>query len=246
MNPVIGGGGAPAPASGHKIYWTLEGPLANEECEVIINGTEHFKVVSSQNPTINIISDAVNTIQFHDWDYWQAESQVLIKDHGAPDWQYWQPSLETVYTLTGDIDIYCVLGTCLLKGTLILMADSRHIPIEDVREGMLVQGFLAPEKVTRVLPPQIAEEWDEWQFSDGKVIKTAHRHRFYNADMGRMAYLDEWEIGDSGIDEMGKRVTLLNHIHHVEKCIHYTLFTTHNTYYADELLSGNRYSEMIR
>ncbi len=48
-------------------------------------------------------------------------------------------------------------------------------------------------------------EYDKWTFEDGSIIKTVHRHRFYNVEHQAMVYMDEWRIGEHAITIDGKK-----------------------------------------
>ena len=85
-------------------------------------------------------------------------------------------------------------------------------------------------------------EYDIWTFSDGYILKTVHRHRFYNIEQQAMVYMDEWEIGNHGIAVDGKQIELLSHKKVYETIRHYTLFTKNQNYFANGVLSGNRHT----
>lgn len=251
MNTIVKGGGSPVPET-HMLLFSVNDVLNNNELIVKLNDSYQFHplVRSFSNSGIGEIAIpcfGVTSIEFVDSDYWQAETVVKIKPINAPDSQYWKPSLRVKYDITEDCKVYIVLGTCLLAGTLITMADGSYKPIEEVAVGDLIKGYYGTEKVTRSHKdyPQTTDKWDEWIFEDNIVIKTAFRHRFYNVGKKKMVYLDEWNIGEIGLTEDGKCVKLLDHKEHNEVKTHYTIFTENNTYYADKLLSGNRYSKVI-
>ena len=88
--------------------------------------------------------------------------------------------------------------------------------------------------------------YDNWYFSDGTIITTIHRHRFYNVENKKFMYMEEWNIGDHGLNIDNEKIELIKHEHIEEKINHCTLFTEkYNNYFANGLLSGNRKSKNI-
>ena len=88
--------------------------------------------------------------------------------------------------------------------------------------------------------------YDNWYFSDGTVITTIHRHRFYNVENKKFMYMEEWNIGDHGLNIDNEKIELIKHEHIEEEINHCTLFTEkYNNYFANGLLSGNRKSKNI-
>lgn len=143
-------------------------------------------------------------------------------------------------------------GNCLRPGTPVRMADGTERRIEDVRVGDLVlsvdpeTGELVPDRVVAA-PRGVGRAWDEWTFSDGTVVGTVGRHRFWNADLGEFMYLEAWNEGEQALsfadasDRFGP--LLVARVHHDEESEHHTLFTEkYNNYFAAGLLAGNRKS----
>jgi len=88
--------------------------------------------------------------------------------------------------------------------------------------------------------------YDNWHFSDGTVITTIHRHRFYNVEKKRFMYMEEWFIGEHGLNINNEEIELIKHEHVEEEIKHCTLFTEkYNNYFANGLLAGNRKSKNI-
>ena len=88
--------------------------------------------------------------------------------------------------------------------------------------------------------------YDNWYFSDGTIITTIHRHRFYNVENKKFMYMEEWNIGDHGLNINNEEIELIKHEHIEEEINHCTLFTEkYNNYFANGLLSGNRKSKNI-
>ena len=88
--------------------------------------------------------------------------------------------------------------------------------------------------------------YDNWYFSDETIITTIHRHRFYNVENKKFMYMEEWNIGDHGLNIDNEKIELIKHDHIEEEINHCTLFTEkYNNYFANGLLSGNRKSKNI-
>ena len=60
-----------------------------------------------------------------------------------------------------------------------------------------------------------------------------------------MVYMDEWKIGEHDRRRDGVLVTLISHENVEETVNHYTIFTKNQNYFANGLLSGNRYTKHI-
>jgi hypothetical protein len=89
--------------------------------------------------------------------------------------------------------------------------------------------------------------YDNWYFDDGTILTTVHRHRFYNVENSKFMYMEEWNIGDHGVNIENKKIKLIKHEHIEEEIKHCTLFTEkYNNYFANGLLSGNRKSKNIQ
>ena len=89
--------------------------------------------------------------------------------------------------------------------------------------------------------------YDNWYFDDGTIITTIHRHRFYNVENKKFMYMEEWNIGEHGINIDNEKVELIKHEHVENEINHCTLFTEkYNNYFANGMLSGNRRSKDIK
>ena len=89
--------------------------------------------------------------------------------------------------------------------------------------------------------------YDNWYFDDETILTTIHRHRFYNVENSKFMYMEEWNIGEHGININNKKIKLIKHEHIEEEINHCTLFTEkYNNYFANGLLSGNRRSKNIQ
>lgn len=184
--------------------------------------------------------------------------------HGEPGYSWYSANWENptgdinidknyLATVSGDgtIEISAGYYTCLTGDTLISLADGSQKRIDEIQ---LTDKVLAynPETLT-LESDEIIEcdsnkckwhtEYDIWTFSDGTVVQTVLRHRFYNVERQAMVYMDEWNIGEHTIRQDGSKVALISHKNIKEKVRHYTIFTKHQNYFANGLLSGNRYTK---
>lgn len=147
-------------------------------------------------------------------------------------------------------------GYCLLGDTEVTMGDGTIKQIKDIQLGdeVLSLDLETGEQVVRkVIYTDAAMNkqvgiWDEWKFSDGTVLKTAHRHEFYNVEVGKLKYMDEWQIGDHAYKIDGTTPELVEHIVHNEAVNHYKItLEGSNNFFANSLLNGDRYcNEQIK
>lgn len=149
-----------------------------------------------------------------------------------------------------EIYYYCDIQRCLLGDTLVTMSDGSTKQIKDIKlnDEVLSLDLTTGEQVIRkviytdTLENKVTTVWDEWEFSDGTIIKTAHRHEFYNVEAGRFKYLDEWELGEHTYKIDGTTPELINHIVHEEEVNHYKItLEGSNNFFANGLLNGDRY-----
>lgn len=140
--------------------------------------------------------------------------------------------------------------TCLTGDTLITLADRTQKRIDELTLQDRVLSidtetgkFVADEiTYTDSTEHKTFTEYDVWTFSDGTIVKTVHRHRFYNVEKQAMVYMDEWNIGEHAVNQNGEYIALVSHENVKEEVKHYTLFTKHQNYFANGLLSGNRHT----
>ena len=84
-------------------------------------------------------------------------------------------------------------------------------------------------------------QYDKWTFDDGTIIKTVHKHEFYNVEAKRFKYMDEWNIGDHAYKQDGTKPKLIAHELITEVVKHCTIVGESGTnYFANDLLSGDR------
>lgn len=156
-------------------------------------------------------------------------------------------------TLTSDITITEANDTCLTGDMLITLADGSTKRIDTITLADKVLAYnpetmtLEADEIIRCDSDKIKtySEYDIWTFDDDTVVKTVHRHRLYNVEKQAMVYMDEWNIGDHAIKMDGSKVALVNHVNVQEEARHYTIFTKHQNYFVNGLLSGNRYTKPI-
>lgn len=156
-------------------------------------------------------------------------------------------------TLISDITITGANDQCLTGDMLITLADGTTKRIDAITLADKVLAYnpetmaLEADEIIRCDSDKIKthSEYDVWTFDDGTIIKTVHRHRFYNVERNAMVYMDEWKIGEHGRRRDGVLVTLISHENVEETVNHYTIFTKNQNYFANGLLSGNRYTKHI-
>ena len=177
------------------------------------------------------------------------------EDEGTIDFRYDKELSEieagdNIVLQNGHTYYYYSCQTCLLGDILVTMADGSTKQIKDIQIGdkVLSLNLETGEQVTRTVIfsdaalAKHAASWDEWEFEDGTVIKTAHRHEFYNVEKGKFAYLDEWEIGQHTYKQDGTTPALIKHTVHQEMVNHYKITLEGSTnFFANGLLTGDRY-----
>lgn len=137
---------------------------------------------------------------------------------------------------------------CLTGDTLVTMSDGKKKRIRDVKKGDKV---LSVDPITgklvecEVMESDIKEIkkhtcYDRWTLSDGTVIKTVHRHRFYNVEKKAYVYMDEWKIGDHFVKEDGSIVELVEHKRVNRTVRHFAITPKLHNYFANGMLNGDR------
>ena len=156
-------------------------------------------------------------------------------------------------TLTSDITITGANDQCLTGDMLITLADGTTKRIDAITLADKVLAYnpetmaLEADEIIRCDSDKIKthSEYDVWTFDDDSVVKTVHRHRLYNVEKQAMVYMDEWNIGEHAVKMDGTKVALVNHVNVQEEVRHYTIFTNHQNYFVNGLLSGNRYTKRL-
>lgn len=154
--------------------------------------------------------------------------------------------------ISTDTTVYLIIERCLTGDTLITLANNSVKRIDELTLNDKVlsyneQGELVADKIlyTDANEHKIHTEYDIWTFDDGTILKTVHRHRFYNVEQKAMIYMNEWKLGEHARNLNGKDIALINHETVKEEVSHYTLFTEHQNYFANGLLSGNRWTKKL-
>lgn len=178
-----------------------------------------------------------NILKYYTWTTWS---------NGSTNWQTATEHTDHSYTLIHTM-------SCFTGDTPITMSDGSARRIDTIEVGDKIlsynpeTGELEEDEVTYSDSTENKQHdnFDVWTFDDGTTIKTVHRHRFYNVERNAMVYMDEWKIGEHGRRKDGVLVTLVSHENVKETINHYTIFTKNQNYFANGLLSGNRYTKHI-
>lgn len=178
-----------------------------------------------------------NVLKYYSW--------ATNPTSGSTNWQTPVEHTEQSYDL-------CYF-TCLTGDMLITLADGTTKRIDTITLADKVLAYnpetmvLEADEIIRCDSDKIKthDNFDVWTFDDGSITKTVHRHRFYNVERNAMVYMDEWKIGEHAIKMDGTKVALVNHVNVQEEVRHYTIFTKNQNYFANGLLSGNRYTKPI-
>lgn len=166
------------------------------------------------------------------------------------------PKFHDVVKLAGNVKIESIqyFSGCLFAGTKITMYDGSEKNVEDIQIGDKILSYdpntlkLSEDIVTysdAQLHQTSNQGYDIWRFDNGTIVKTVERHRFYNYERQAMVYLDEWHARDQAIMVNGMTTQLYSHEHIDGTFEHYTLFTKNQNYFANGLLSGNRYTKTM-
>lgn len=140
--------------------------------------------------------------------------------------------------------------SCLTGDTLVTLADGSDKRLDQIEVGdyVLSYDWKTLEKMARkvILTDKDAHkthtEYDVWTFDNGAVVKTVHRHEFYNAEAKRFKYMDEWQIGEHTLAIDGMLTALVAHEVVTEEVEHFKITLDGSTnYFANGLLTGDRY-----
>lgn len=152
------------------------------------------------------------------------------------------------YTLTQDSTLvgnfYCLTGDMLVT-----MADNSTKRLDEIKVGDEILSYdwntmsLVPNKVifTDKDENKSFKEYHKWTFDDGTIIKTVHRHRFYNVEAKQFKYMDMWSIGEHAYKQDGSMPMLVSHELITEDVRHYKITGEIGTnYFVNGLLTGDR------
>ena len=156
-------------------------------------------------------------------------------------------------TVTGDGTI-TINFTCLTGDMLITLYDRSQKRIDEITLDDKVLSYnpdtmlLEPDAITYCDSNEVKTDskYDVWTFSDGTIIKTVHRHRFYNVERQAMTYMDEWKIGEHTVSIDGAEIELVSHEVVEQEVRHFTIFTKNQNYFVNGLLSGNKHTRKMK
>ena len=247
------------------LVWEEDAPELIDFTVVVYNGNNHMEgdwwEESFQCEQGMTLGQFINS-QYNTEGYQYGES-IPDKDGSGWIWSSVHPedaaeiedvlsdaeSMDTVI-LSDSVHHYYGWWWCLLGDTEVTMADGTIKQIKDICVGdsVLSLDLETGEQVARKVIFTDARMnlktsvWDEWIFSDGTVLKTAHRHEFFNVEANRFKYLDEWQIGEHTLKQDGTTPKLIRHIVHNEEVNHYKItLEGSNNYFANGCLTGDRH-----
>ena len=152
---------------------------------------------------------------------------------------------------SGEYESVYVSWSCLTGDTLITMADGKKKRLDQIKKGDKIlavdpkTGKLVVSEVTETdtNEEKYGDSYKIYTLSDGTELKIVKKHRFYNCTKKKTIHIGTFDIGDELMREDGTRVKLVSVREVVEKVRHYTIFTEHQTYFANGMLSGNKYTQ---
>lgn len=143
---------------------------------------------------------------------------------------------------------------CLTGDTMITMYNGTQKRIDKIELGDLVlslneEGKRVPGYVYYCDSHcnNVGKHYDRFVFDDDTELKVVHRHRFYNMEEQKFVHIDLWYEGDRAYKIDGTKPRLKDiHLKEYEGDVpHYTIFCEHNTYFANGILCGNRFSDPV-
>lgn len=161
------------------------------------------------------------------------------------------PTGNVTFTIDGDSSSSGIV--CLTGDMLITLADGGQKRIDEITLDDKVLSYnpetmrLEEDTITYCDSDEFKTDnkYDVWTFSDGTIVKTVHRHRFYNVERQTMTYMDEWKIGEHAINIDGAEIELVSHEVVEQEVRHFTIFTENQNYFVNGLLSGNRHTKKM-
>ena len=139
------------------------------------------------------------------------------------------------------------IAFCLTEDMPIMLADNTEKRIGALTENDKVLAInpetmqLIADDITEITS-STAKQYDRWTWSDGTVIKTALRHRFYNVERQAMIHIHDFELGEHTVNYKNEVIALVKHEVIDEDVKICRLFTKHQNYFVNGLLSGNKYT----
>ena len=142
---------------------------------------------------------------------------------------------------------------CLIRGTLITMADGTQKPIEDIGfdDELSVwdfdNGCLATAKPLWIKVPEYTNKYNLLTFSDGRTLKTINQHRIFNKEAGKYTYpmTDDTPLGTTTLLEDGSEVTLVKKEVIEQPVEYYNIVTEyHFNCFANGISTSNRFNNL--
>ena len=144
-------------------------------------------------------------------------------------------------------------GLCLLKGTMISLADGTYKPIEDINNGDLLLtwnfdlGQYAQARPLWIKRGESGTRYNKLTFSDGTTLRTFDQHRIFNKQAGAFTYpmSDDTPIGTVTVNEHGQEITLVKREIVWDTIEHYNIITDHHiNLFADSILTSCRFNNI--
>jgi hypothetical protein len=144
-------------------------------------------------------------------------------------------------------------GLCLLKGTMISLADGTYKPIEDINNDDLLLtwdfdlGRYAQARPLWIKRGETGTRYNELTFSDGTILRTFDQHRIFNKQAGAFTYpmSDDTPVGTVTVNEHGQEITLVNRKLVWDTIEHYNIITNyHINLFADSVLTSCRFNNI--
>ena len=144
-------------------------------------------------------------------------------------------------------------GLCLLKGTMISLADGTYKPIEDINNDDLLLtwdfdlGRYAQARPLWIKRGETGTRYNELTFSDGTILRTFDQHRIFNKQAGAFTYpmSDDTPVGTVTINEHGQEITLVKRELVWDTIEHYNIITNyHINLFADSVLTSCRFNNI--
>jgi hypothetical protein len=217
------------------------------------NGEEYEECIEQCEPGMTIeefVNSQYNTSGYLAGLSWQGHCWSTVEAEYEVDEALNNPEDMSTVITADSVHYYYDFFTCLLGDTELTMTDGITKQIKDIIVGDEVLSLdleTGEEVVRKVIYTDAAENrsttvWDEWEFSDGTILKTAYRHEFFNVEANRFKYMDEWQIGEHTLKQDGTTPKLVKHTVHEEVVNHYKItLEGSNNYFANGCLTGDRY-----
>ena len=144
-------------------------------------------------------------------------------------------------------------GLCLLKGTMISLADGTYKPIEDINNDDLLLtwdfdlGQYAQARPLWIKRGETGTRYNELTFSDGTILRTFDQHRIFNKQAGAFTYpmSDDTPIGTITVNEHGQEITLVKREIVWNTIEHYNIITDHHiNLFANSVLTSCRFNNI--